>query len=79
MHDAPRAGGRVVPPTVQGSRLCLFYAVVMQLQEAKGAVGGLVGLELPWLLGICGYTLEPEHHEVLVVEDMTADARFCAE
>lgn len=48
-----------------------------KIQAAEGPLAGLVGIELSWLVGICGYTLEPSHHEVLVVEDMTKDPRFC--
>ena len=44
----------------------------------SGGVGGCckqIGQDVPWLSAMCGYTLTPQHHEVLVVEDMLADAR----
>ena len=36
-----------------------------------------IGQDVPWLSAMCGYTLTPQHHEVLVIEDMLEDAR-CA-
>jgi hypothetical protein len=35
-----------------------------------------VGAEFPWIMSGCTYTLTPEHPEVLVVEDLTKDARY---
>ena len=35
-----------------------------------------VGAELPWGIGVCAFTLAPDHPEVLLVPDMKADARF---
>lgn len=46
------------------------------MHSAAGKLGGFGGAELPWLIGMCAYTMTPAHHEVLVVEDMAADARF---
>lgn len=46
------------------------------VHSAAGKLGGFTGAELPWLIGMCAYTMTPAHHEVLVVEDMAADARF---
>ena len=46
----------------------------------SGGIGGCVkqiGQDVPWLSAMCGYTLAPQHHEVLVIEDMLEDAR-CA-
>ena len=46
-----------------------------------GGTGGSckqIGQNVPWLSAMCGYTLAPQHHEVVVVEDMLLDAR-CAE
>jgi len=44
----------------------------------SGGIGGCVkqiGQDVPWLSAMCGYTLTPQHHEVLVIEDMLEDAR----
>lgn len=46
------------------------------VHSASGKLGGFQGAALPWLIGMCAYTMTPAHHEVLVVEDMAADARF---
>ena len=35
-----------------------------------------MGAELPWGIGVCAFTLAPDHPEVLLVPDMKADARF---
>ena len=48
----------------------------------SGGIGGCVkqiGQDVPWLSAICGYTLTPQHHEVLVIEDMLEDARCAAD
>lgn len=45
----------------------------------SGGIGGCVkqiGQDVPWLSAMCGYTLTPQHHEVLVIEDMLEDARY---
>ncbi len=46
------------------------------VHAAAGKLGGFAGAELPWLIGMCAHTCTPAAHEVLVVEDMAADARF---
>lgn len=48
----------------------------MQVHAAAGKLEPYAGAELPWLIGLCAYSMTPAHHEVLVVEDMAADARF---
>lgn len=37
------------------------------------------GAVFPWIMSGCTYTLTPKHHEVLVVEDLPADARYSQE
>lgn len=43
--------------------------------NGAGAVKEFSGGTLPWLTTICGFTLNPQQHEVLVVEDLHAEAR----
>ena len=44
--------------------------------DGLGVDAGAVGAELPWGIGVCAFTLAPDHPEVLVVPDMMEDARF---
>jgi len=54
--------------------------LVQDRYYVSGGIGGCVkqiGQDVPWLSAMCGYTLTPQYHEVLVIEDMLEDAR-CA-
>lgn len=41
-----------------------------------GAMAPFRGAEFPWVMSGCTFTLTPKHPEVLVVEDLTQDARY---
>lgn len=47
-----------------------------RIAATAGAMAPFSGTVFPWLMSGCTYTLTPKHHEVLVVEDLPADARF---
>jgi hypothetical protein len=61
---------------LQTTRLALQQQDDFTVHSAAGKLGGFQGAALPWLIGMCAYTMTPATHEVLVVEDMAADARF---
>ena len=47
----------------------------MYVANATAGKAWALGMEIPWTASGCGFTLVPQHHEVLVVPDMHADAR----
>ena len=41
-------------------------------------MAGMQRFNLPRELSICGWTLQPLEPEVLIIEDLTIDARYCS-